>query len=663
MSGPVLQGQELATLAAAVLGGLALLYLLRPRRRQVEVPFGGLWQRVIAKAEARALSTRWRRLLSMLLNWLIAALMLAALGESTLGLRGCAEERSQKLHHTVLAIDTSASMATLDGRDIDGDAMGARIRRIDEAKDRAERILDAARPHERFLVVTADARIRVMSGWTDDTEAIRKVLRRVDARLAGFDANALLDAAEDALKGREDGKIALITDGGRALSPVAARRWSTVQRISVGPKRSPESGAGIDNLAVEELSARRLPADPGRGAFLVHVRNDSARPVAAVVTIAASSDAQAPAEFRSAAALKGSKVIDLPPRGAKAVRFDSVPLDATRFSASIRPVDGARFTDLARYDDMGFAVVAGRRRLKVLLVTAGNLFLEAALHVDPRRHVTRIGPDAYQPDRYAAAGKDGHGIDVVVLDQVGRPAPEGTPALVFDKAGLPGGAPRMLTAVDLVARSPEHPVVQGVTFSDVNIDKARALQLASGDEVLAADAGGSAVIVANTAQARRVTVGVDLLDSDIGGRFTMPLLVSNAIDWLAGEDEPLVAPLPLGEVFSVEVPVQGGRWRWRLPAGKDRDARVAGGLITGTTTAAGVHVWRSAGHQVERPTRLPAIERPDDLPPAQHAWKAPPDREQRRNQPPPRQLWMQLLLAAMLAFSLEWLLYNRRRTV
>ena len=53
--------QPLLLLSATAVFGLALLYLLRPRRRQVEVPFGGLWQRVIAKAEARAMSTRWRR--------------------------------------------------------------------------------------------------------------------------------------------------------------------------------------------------------------------------------------------------------------------------------------------------------------------------------------------------------------------------------------------------------------------------------------------------------------------------------------------------------------------------------------------------------------------------------------------------------------------------
>ena len=67
--------QEWATLAAGVLVGVALLYLLRPRRRRIDVPFGGLWQEVLAQADARSLGRRWRRVLSWLLMSALAALM------------------------------------------------------------------------------------------------------------------------------------------------------------------------------------------------------------------------------------------------------------------------------------------------------------------------------------------------------------------------------------------------------------------------------------------------------------------------------------------------------------------------------------------------------------------------------------------------------------
>ena len=70
--------RTLALLGGSVAAMLVLLYLLRPRRRRIEVPFGGLWQRVLAQSEARVLGTQWRRWLSLLLLLGIAALIWSA---------------------------------------------------------------------------------------------------------------------------------------------------------------------------------------------------------------------------------------------------------------------------------------------------------------------------------------------------------------------------------------------------------------------------------------------------------------------------------------------------------------------------------------------------------------------------------------------------------
>ena len=51
--------RTLALLGGSVAAMLVLLYLLRPRRRRIEVPFGGLWKRVLAQSEARVLGTQF----------------------------------------------------------------------------------------------------------------------------------------------------------------------------------------------------------------------------------------------------------------------------------------------------------------------------------------------------------------------------------------------------------------------------------------------------------------------------------------------------------------------------------------------------------------------------------------------------------------------------
>ncbi len=666
MNSAALDGQALAIFSAAIIGALALLYLLKPRRRQVEVPFGGLWRRVIEKAEARVISNRWRRIWSLLLNWMIAALMLAALGEVTFAMRGCAAQPEVVRRHTVVIVDTSASMASTDGVDVQSGRTATGLRRIDEALERARQVIASALPEERFLLVTADSRVRVWSGWTPQLEVLAPFLAKIDARDAGFDEKAVMQAANDALVGRANAKIVLISDGGRVLHKAPSDHKASVQHIMVGPalpaKRAAQSN-GVDNLAVERVSARRLPADPEHGVLLVHVRNDGPAPVRALVTIASSAEAQTAQDFQDHAALKGSKFVELRAREARTVVFEHVDMSSGRFAAMIRPNEGAKQRDIARYDDIGFAVLADRRSLNVLLVSDGNLFLEAALHANERINVKRIDVAAYHPDRYAAVGRHKHGIDLVVLEQANAPPPEGMAALVF---GLRDGAlpqAQILEAVDLVTRAPHHPVMEGVSFVDVNVDRARVLGTGTGDKVLAADRGGSAVIVARDRGVRRVWAAFNLLDSDIGGRFTLPLFVGNAVLWLMGEDNALVPSLEVGQVWGIETPVTARKWVWRAPGGKPTPARVAGHMITCSSVLSGVHLWRSAELTLVRPTRLPASERPGERTRQTPKWHQPPSSAQRRNQPPPRRLWADLLLAAMVALAIEWVLYVRRRTV
>ena len=62
--------------AAAVVG----LYILKLRRRPVAVPFERLWERILRDKEATSLFSRLKRLLSLLLQLLVLAALVLALG-------------------------------------------------------------------------------------------------------------------------------------------------------------------------------------------------------------------------------------------------------------------------------------------------------------------------------------------------------------------------------------------------------------------------------------------------------------------------------------------------------------------------------------------------------------------------------------------------------
>src|SRR5437870_3358305 len=63
--------------AAAIVG----LYILKLRRRKVAVPFERLWERILRDKEATSLFARLRRILSLLLQLLILAALVLALGD------------------------------------------------------------------------------------------------------------------------------------------------------------------------------------------------------------------------------------------------------------------------------------------------------------------------------------------------------------------------------------------------------------------------------------------------------------------------------------------------------------------------------------------------------------------------------------------------------
>ena len=77
-------GLPFATLVtiAAVAGGLTtLFYILKLRRRPVAVPYSRIWERILRDKEATSWWSRLKRLLSLLLQLALLALLILALGD------------------------------------------------------------------------------------------------------------------------------------------------------------------------------------------------------------------------------------------------------------------------------------------------------------------------------------------------------------------------------------------------------------------------------------------------------------------------------------------------------------------------------------------------------------------------------------------------------
>ena len=156
MSGWVLTGVStdlLLTLTAALGGAVVLLYVLRLRRRRVQVPFSPLWQKILAEQQATNLWERLKRLISLLIALIILGLLLLALGDPR-SLGALEEGRS-----VVLIIDASASMSAMDEE-------GARSR-LDRATDEARAVIDSLGARDELMLVRMDGQLQPLTPFVD----------------------------------------------------------------------------------------------------------------------------------------------------------------------------------------------------------------------------------------------------------------------------------------------------------------------------------------------------------------------------------------------------------------------------------------------------------------------------------------------------------------
>ena len=81
----------------AALGALVVVfYILKLRRRPIAVPFAHLWQQILRDKEATTLFSQLKRLLSLLLQLALLALLLLSLGDPRTGApRGCRRASGQ----------------------------------------------------------------------------------------------------------------------------------------------------------------------------------------------------------------------------------------------------------------------------------------------------------------------------------------------------------------------------------------------------------------------------------------------------------------------------------------------------------------------------------------------------------------------------------------
>ena len=625
-------GELLAWWGAAA-AAVTALYLLRLRRRPVAVPWLHLWERVVAERATDRLWRRVRRWVSLLIALLVASLLVLALADLRF------EAPAERGVHTVLLLDASGSMQA---REPGGE------QRIELLRRTAEAWIDGLGEDDRLLLVALEERPRPLGPWDGERAALRDALGGLGASDLPADACAGLAFARDALRGRPKGRVVLLGDG----------RWRAegcedllASLTSAGlPVRALQVGSARPNVALGAVAARREPLDPARVGVMVELRNPAEQP------------------RRVELRLEGDgQVVEVQPltleAGASLHRFyDGVAGVGELLRARIRPLD--ELGDALPEDDEAVAVLPARRRLRVLAVTDGNLYLQAALLLDEALEVTEKAPGEPLGDwsRY----------DVAVFDRWVPPEPPRLPAFYLRPEPAEGGWPGPVPS-DGEVEDPwfervdrRHPVLRWARLGDVNVARALRLQPRPGDRVLGGSRGAPLLLAGRREGVPFLVLAFDVRESDLPLRAAWPLLLLSSLQWLSGQQPgDATVPLQVGELRAIRVPAGWPQVRVVGPDGERATVAARDGLVRLRPRLAGRYVLE--GPDGERlllaASRAGSHEEDLSVPPAPTLG----ERKLPEASPPPPARgappWVWLTLAAVALLLAEWWSYQRRWTV
>jgi len=511
-------------LAIGALAGAAIvgLYILKLRRRPVPVPFSKIWQRILRDQEATSLFSQLKRVLSLLLQLLLLALLVLALGDP----RGFVSRSSRNV---VVLVDGSASMKAVDV----ATTLDPKRTRMDDARDELKKLVRGLGGADRMLIAQMDAAVTPLSTMTSevaDLDVAASSLRATDTRA---DFPRALRFATDVLRGLSSPEIIVVSDGnlGEPRDSAGDVHVGAV-KLSFVPV-----GKGSRNVAITEFSVRRYPLDRERYEVMLELYNTSPEPEEIELDLLGDGN------------LVDMTKLRLSP-GERLPRFYPNLTGARRTLEATIKLAGGGHDDLPA-DDHAYALLPDQRRIRVLCVTSGNTYLEASLLLTSYLDVTYVAPGQYPP----AAGQS---FDVTIFDGV-------TPAVAKGAGGVlylnPSGdespvkvdpAPLVNVGFDTIDK--KSPLLKWTAIDDVYIGRAHKLVPRPGDKVIGASEKGALLVSGRRDDGRFVALGFDARDSDLVLRIAWPLFILNVLTDFVAEDASYLSSFRTGEVWHVPVP-------------------------------------------------------------------------------------------------------------
>lgn len=226
---------------------LVLLYLLKRRRRDLEVPSLMLWKQALEDLRAHRPFQKLRSQLLLYLQILILVLITAILAEPHI------IGKSRQSRRWVLVMDVSASMQATD----------VKPNRFEAARDQLFLLMDQATPSDELLLLSLGAEASVLQPFTGQQDVVRRKLLALQPEDTAGNWQQLALILEPLARESPPPRIVVASD-------FAGLPAKLLERI---PFDAVPTGNSGDNIAIVRVVAEPLPENPETQELFYQIRN------------------------------------------------------------------------------------------------------------------------------------------------------------------------------------------------------------------------------------------------------------------------------------------------------------------------------------------------------------------------------------------------------
>ena len=663
--------------AAVVVPALLILYFLKLRRREELVPSTLLWKRAVQDLQVNAPFQRLRRNLLLLLQLLVLAAAIFALA------RPIVETAVTDAERVVILIDRSASMNAREGDET----------RLEQAQEQAVRLvktfnkrtsgwrsffsLSGAEARTQVMVIAFADRATIVSPFTTNTSDLEGLIRNIKPTDGRTNMREALDLAEAYMApptrltaGMEDASISQTPVSAAAPAKMVlisdGRVADVDQLVLKGSMELVRVGETEDNVGITTLRTRRNYEQPEILSVFLTVRNFGPTPVDTDVAIYVDGT------------LNRAKALRLGGRGTGGTeaaagendagdgegRSRSLSFDLLLDKAAVVEARLSR-KDALRADDSAFAVVPPPRRLRVLVVTDGNFYLDSAMAGLPLTEYPFVTPAQYEAGDFATDGRAG--FDVVVFDKY---QPQTLPAGNYLFLGV---LPKLeefepeekVEWHPLIWWDETHPVLRHVSLDRVYVAESRAVRVPEQAEILIEGPAGP-VLVRYARDGRHYLVLTFAVEkSTWWSKPSFPVFIYNAMRYLGGGGaEVEQGPVRPGATLRVPVPAEAEQVRLLRPDGSSVTLTVGASAAAYFGGTEEVGVYRVEGGVPGRDRFAVNLEDEweSDIKPLEGTLRIDAQEVQALEtiKTATPEVWRWFIGAALVLLLVEWWIYNRR---